>query len=441
MGRMPDSEVPLDAHKDLDVSGRHAEIVVQNSHWVVVDCGSRNGTFINDQRVGRQIVSVGDRIRLGEEGAVFTVEEASVDLGFAKTEATPSGIPLAAASIVAGEVSSSSSPATAAASPIEDAAPPPEHARWAPTPFALPDAATGPMTPADGQGSSAWGVAPSAVAPSAVSPSGVAPPAAPAQAPPHTPWQSPPHAETPPSPSPGVSPREPTMGEMTQAALAKREVPTALKAGVALLAVLFVLMSLVVGVAAFGSSTAPDAPRVAAANQEAILQLVGRASGQDAPFCNAFAVRPTLLATSARCVLEIEQRQRGGVFVEVVQGAQRYRLSRLWRHPDFDAATGAGDVGLVEVDRPLPLVVNLGGSADQVVALGFSPLGLVATPLSLQQEADFLRYDAALPSGAPLFDASGAVVGIHSAAMGWGEGSGQGTSVAALESLLAGLPE
>ncbi|MFT5355503.1 MAG: hypothetical protein ACI9KE_002722 [Polyangiales bacterium] len=434
MGRMPDSEVPLDAHKDLDVSGRHAELIVQNDYWVVVDCGSRNGTFINGERIGRQIVSSGDTIQLGEDGAVFNVEVASVDLSYAKTQATPSGIPVP---IAVDPVPTPSAPVFSASPPAP--ATPPEHARWAPTPFALPGAATGPLPPA----SEAPAPAP-APGPAPVSPNWGVPPAAQAPAA-QAPVQAAPRSHGVPSGSqtpPSSGRREPTVGELTKAAMSSDETPMALKAGVALLATLFGLASIVLFIVVIGKSPTPDTARVAAANQEALLQLVGRIGGQDAPFCTAFAVRSSLLATSARCVLEIEQRQRGGAFVEVVQGAQRFRVSRLWRHPDFDPATGAVDVGLVEVDRAVPLVVNLGSAGDaHLVALGFSAQGLVATPLLVDIDGEQMRYEAILPSGAPLLDATGAVVGIHSATPGWGDGAGQATGASALESLLAGLPE
>ena len=427
MGRMPDSEVPLDAHKDLDVSGRHAEIIIQNSYWVVVDCGSRNGTFINGERIGRQIVSPGDTIQLGEDGAVFTVEHASVeltavDLAYAKTQATPSGVPVPSVDPTpAGPLESAAPPPPSSTSvPVT---PPVEHARWAPS-FALPDAPTGPLTPvregvppAESPAGN-WGVPPQAVQPT------------------NTPQF---HA---PTARPEQTVGEQTVGELTKAAMSSDEPPMALKVGVALLAALFGLAAIILLFVVLGRSPTPDPLRVAAANQDALLQLVGRIGGRDAPFCTAFTVRTSLLATSARCVLEIEQRQRGGAFVEVIQGTERYRISRLWRHPEFDANTGAADVGLVEVDRPLPLIVNLGSAGDEhVVALGYSVQGLVATPLQVDVEEEQLRYDSVLPSGAPLLDATGAVVGIHSASPGWGEGAGQGTTASALQSLLAGLPE
>jgi DNA-binding CsgD family transcriptional regulator len=52
---------------DREISGLHAELHHLGGEWAIVDDGlSRNGTFVNGQRVaGRQRLRDGDRIRLG----------------------------------------------------------------------------------------------------------------------------------------------------------------------------------------------------------------------------------------------------------------------------------------------------------------------------------------------------------------------------------------
>lgn len=71
IGREPDSNIPLawDAH----VSGLHAELRRTGGRWLVVDDGlSRNGTYVNDQRVlGRRQLRDGDQVRVGTTILVF----------------------------------------------------------------------------------------------------------------------------------------------------------------------------------------------------------------------------------------------------------------------------------------------------------------------------------------------------------------------------------
>lgn len=66
IGRSPDATIPLLA--DNSVSRLHAMIEWMDTHWTVVDDGlSRNGTFINGERLtGRRALHHGDKIRIGE---------------------------------------------------------------------------------------------------------------------------------------------------------------------------------------------------------------------------------------------------------------------------------------------------------------------------------------------------------------------------------------
>ena len=51
---------------NASVSRRHAMIEKEGDRFVIADLGSRNGTFVNDRRLGRpQALAVGDVIRIG----------------------------------------------------------------------------------------------------------------------------------------------------------------------------------------------------------------------------------------------------------------------------------------------------------------------------------------------------------------------------------------
>lgn len=69
IGRSEGTDVRFDVKKDLDVSGRHAEIRFAESTYTLHDLGSTNGTFVNGQRVeGSRALSTGDRVRFGGDG-------------------------------------------------------------------------------------------------------------------------------------------------------------------------------------------------------------------------------------------------------------------------------------------------------------------------------------------------------------------------------------
>ena len=83
LGRHPLSDVRFDAERDLDVSSRHAAIVRKTEGFVLQDLGSRNGTFVNGQRVtGDTLLREGDVIGFGTNGPAleFSVIETDTDL-------------------------------------------------------------------------------------------------------------------------------------------------------------------------------------------------------------------------------------------------------------------------------------------------------------------------------------------------------------------------
>ena len=75
IGRMPDSDVNFDPEVDLDASGRHAEIRNEDGRYLLIDTGSRNGTWLNGQRIKHAALSNGDEIEFGRGGPMLEIEE------------------------------------------------------------------------------------------------------------------------------------------------------------------------------------------------------------------------------------------------------------------------------------------------------------------------------------------------------------------------------
>ena len=74
IGRMPDSDVNFDPEVDLDASGRHAEIRNEDGRHLLIDTGSRNGTWLNGQRIKHAALHRGDEIEFGRGGPKLRVE-------------------------------------------------------------------------------------------------------------------------------------------------------------------------------------------------------------------------------------------------------------------------------------------------------------------------------------------------------------------------------
>lgn len=103
IGRHPMNDLRLDAEKDLDVSGRHAEIRVVGGTASVRDVGSSNGTKVNGQPlVGERALFAGDVITLGGANG------ASLEYHVVSAEAPA---PVAAPAPPATRLSAPSSPA------------------------------------------------------------------------------------------------------------------------------------------------------------------------------------------------------------------------------------------------------------------------------------------------------------------------------------------
>ena len=80
IGRHPDSEIVLD---DITVSRRHAEIVRRDAEYEVLDSGSLNGTYVNQQRIEASVLRHGDEVQIGKFRLVFLSERmAEVDADY-----------------------------------------------------------------------------------------------------------------------------------------------------------------------------------------------------------------------------------------------------------------------------------------------------------------------------------------------------------------------
>ncbi|MFF9490495.1 FHA domain-containing protein [Streptomyces sp. NPDC014676] len=72
-GRKSDNDVVI---VSVSASRLHAEIVTEDDTYVLHDRGSRNGTYVNEQRVTRHELTPGDTIRIGDETFLFETQEA-----------------------------------------------------------------------------------------------------------------------------------------------------------------------------------------------------------------------------------------------------------------------------------------------------------------------------------------------------------------------------
>lgn len=74
IGRSVENDIVLT--DDDRVSRNHAEIVRQGEQLMLVDCGSRNGVWLNHQRITAATkLTPGDRIRIGRQEFIFKVQE------------------------------------------------------------------------------------------------------------------------------------------------------------------------------------------------------------------------------------------------------------------------------------------------------------------------------------------------------------------------------
>ncbi len=78
IGRQPESHIIV---RDSRVSRSHARIVAENGEYVIEDCGSRHGTFVNGRRISRQVLRDSDTIDFGAQDSyklVFATDGAEL---------------------------------------------------------------------------------------------------------------------------------------------------------------------------------------------------------------------------------------------------------------------------------------------------------------------------------------------------------------------------
>jgi pSer/pThr/pTyr-binding forkhead associated (FHA) protein len=68
IGRAPESDIHL---PDSSVSKRHALVYVEDGKAILEDLGSSNGTYLNEIRVDKALLSSGDTLRLGKVSVWF----------------------------------------------------------------------------------------------------------------------------------------------------------------------------------------------------------------------------------------------------------------------------------------------------------------------------------------------------------------------------------
>lgn len=71
IGRQPDNILRID---NPAVSGHHARIYAEGDHYVIEDCESFNGTFVNGQRITKVGLKHGDNLTIGKHTIEFRDE-------------------------------------------------------------------------------------------------------------------------------------------------------------------------------------------------------------------------------------------------------------------------------------------------------------------------------------------------------------------------------
>ncbi|MGA2270389.1 MAG: SpoIIE family protein phosphatase [Bryobacteraceae bacterium] len=98
IGRQPESHLII---RDSRVSRAHARIVLENGEYVIEDCGSLHGTWVNGKRITRQALRNSDKIEFGAQDSyqlVFALDGAELkrlmeQMGVAEKSGVAPGVP------------------------------------------------------------------------------------------------------------------------------------------------------------------------------------------------------------------------------------------------------------------------------------------------------------------------------------------------------------
>jgi sigma-B regulation protein RsbU (phosphoserine phosphatase) len=78
IGRQPENDLII---RDTRASRTHARILIEQGEYVIEDCGSRHGTFVNGKKITRQPLHTSDRIELGAQDSyqlIFALDGAEL---------------------------------------------------------------------------------------------------------------------------------------------------------------------------------------------------------------------------------------------------------------------------------------------------------------------------------------------------------------------------
>jgi diguanylate cyclase (GGDEF)-like protein len=78
LGRSPKAEIRIDAE---GISRKHAKLFLRGGHVYIEDCGSTNGTFVNDQQITDTQLHDGDYLKVGDT-VLKMVSGSSIDSKF-----------------------------------------------------------------------------------------------------------------------------------------------------------------------------------------------------------------------------------------------------------------------------------------------------------------------------------------------------------------------
>jgi pSer/pThr/pTyr-binding forkhead associated (FHA) protein len=72
IGRSPNTDIQID---NLAVSNQHARLIKQKDQYSVEDLNSRNGTYLNDEKITKAILKHQDVITVGKHNLIIYYKE------------------------------------------------------------------------------------------------------------------------------------------------------------------------------------------------------------------------------------------------------------------------------------------------------------------------------------------------------------------------------